>query len=154
MFGMRDQQQRQQGETNQLVRVGTVTSVDPATATVRVEVADQDGLISHALPVIQRKTLKDKDFWLPDVGEHVACLFLPYGQEQGVCLGAIYSQADTPPERCDSVDKRHVTFPDGTWFEYDRAAHRLHVHVEGDIHIEATGNVTIIGQRIDLNPDG
>jgi hypothetical protein len=112
MFGMRDQQQRQQGETNQLVRVGTVTSVDPATATVRVQVRDQDGLISHALPVIQRKTLKDKDFWLPDIGEHVACLFLPYGQEQGVCLGAIYSRIDTLPE--DALDllgwQFHVDF--------------------------------------------
>jgi phage baseplate assembly protein gpV len=64
-------------------------------------------------------------------------------------------------------DKRHVTFADGTWLEYDRAEHKLTANVQGDIDITATGNVTvtasgditiaaggnvkITGAKIDLN---
>ncbi len=143
---------RTQQELNHSMRVGVVTSRDPERMTVRVQVRDQDDFTSYDLPVVVRKTKDDKDYCLPDVGEHVVCLFQSYGQEQGFCLGAFFSDADTTPVQ--SGDKRHVKFKDGTWIEYDRENHLLEAHVEGDIRIEATGNITIIGQRIDLNPEG
>lgn len=126
-----DRTHRNQQEMNNVVRVGVVTSADPAAMTVRVKVADQDGLVSYNLPVVVRKTLKDKDYWLPDVGEHVVCLFLPFGQEQGFCLGAIYSQADAPPVA--DRDKRHVVFEDETMAEYDRKEHDLRICVRGGL---------------------
>ena len=106
-----------------LFRVGSVVSTDPAAGTSRVQLADADGLVSHDLPVAQRQTLKNKDYAMPDVGEHVLCLFLPFGIEQGFVLGSIYSQADATPVA--DQDKRHVEFKDGTWFQYDRKAHCL-----------------------------
>ena len=136
----------------QCIRVGVVTSTDPGAATVRCKCVDADGLITYPLRVLNHKTLDDKAYWMPDVGEHVLCLFLPYGNEQGFVLGAFYSEADTPP--VSDQDKRHVAYEDGTWWEYDRKNHVFTAHVAGDIFIEATGHVTIIGERIDLNPEG
>ena len=106
-----------------LFRVGSVVSTDPDAGTARVQLADADGLVSHDLPVAQRQTLKNKDYAMPDVGEHVLCLFLPFGIEQGFVLGSIYSQADATPVA--DQDKRHVEFEDGTWLQYDRKAHCL-----------------------------
>jgi phage baseplate assembly protein V len=106
---------------------------------------DQDGMTSDWLPVMQKKTLQDKAYWMPDTGEHVVCL-MDDNAEFGVIIGAIYSDADTPP--VSSKDKYHVRFNDGTTLEYDRAAHLLKADVKGDINVLATGkaDVTIDGK--------
>lgn len=111
-----------------VVRVGQVVSTNPASGTVRVQIADADSLVSYDLPVMQRQTLRTKDFHSPDVGEQVLCAFLPLGVEQGFVLGAMYSRADGTPVQ--DQDKRHIDFDDGTWVQYDRQSHRLQVHVE------------------------
>lgn len=139
------------------VRVGIVESTNPEAATVRVKIPDLDDLISYDLQVLQRKTLKDKDYWMPDLQEEVFCLFLGNGLETGFVLGALYNKEDAPPVA--SQDKRHVTFEDGTQLEYDRRAHKLTANVQGDIEVHATGNITvaaggnvkITGARIDMN---
>ncbi len=58
-----------------------------------------------------------------------------------------------------SQDKRHTTFEDGTWFEYDRKEHRARAHVKGcldifatdDINIRSEGTVWINGVQVRLN---
>ena len=114
-----------------LLRVGVVTSVYPERGTVRVQIPDvhhgETSLVTRELPVRFDKTCKDKQYHMPDIGEHVMCLFLPTGQEQGCVLGAIYSQADAVPVA--DPDKRHFRFDDGSWFEYDRKQHLLSGHV-------------------------
>ncbi len=105
-----------------LVRIGVVTQSFPDRGTVKVHLTDVDDEISYELPVVYRKTLNDKDYWMPDIGEHVVCLFSGQGLEQGFILGAIYSDADAVP--VSSQDKWHKTFEDGTVIEYDRAAHQ------------------------------
>ena len=131
---------------NELVRVGVVTNAYPDKGTVRVHLVDVDDSVSYELPVIFRKTLKDKSYWMPDIGEHVVCLFSGQGLEQGFVLGAIYSSADAVP--VSSKDKCHITFEDGTVIEYDRAAHKLTADVKGDIEAKATGtcDVDVQGQ--------
>ena len=81
-----------------MIRIGIVTQVYDDRATVRVQFPDDDEEVSWEFPVLQRKTLKDKDYWLPDIGEHVVVVMLPYGQEQGFVIGAIYSDVEKPPE--------------------------------------------------------
>lgn len=125
-----------------LVRVGTVVSTDPAAGTVRVQLGDADNLVSYDLPVMQRQTLKNKDYSMPDVGEHVVCAFLPFGVEQGFLLGSIFSRADATPVA--DQDKRHVEFEDGTWLQYDRKAHCLSGVVKsGSVHLLIEGNARI-----------
>lgn len=121
-----------------MMKIGIVTSIDPATAKCRVQFPDQDGVQSYWLPVLHHKTGKDKSYWMPDTGEHVCCL-MDDNAEFGVVVGAIYSDADQPPVT--SQDKYHVKFEDGTWIEYDRASHTLSAHVVGGT-LEATVDVS------------
>ena len=126
-----------------VIRVGVVTSTEPSAGTVRVQFQDADGMISYPLPVLQRKTLKDKDYHMPDVGEHVTCVCLGNGLEQGVCLGAIYSKADVPPVA--DQDKRHMEFEDGSWLQYDRKLHRLSGEiVSGEVVLKVGKGVQLI----------
>ncbi len=115
----------------QTVRVGIVSSVNEKNGTVRVEFGDADAkgqpLVSDELAVLFHKTLLDKFYCMPDVGEHVLCLFLPFGLRQGFVLGAIYSQADGVPKA--DKDVLHVRMKDGSWFEYHRGEHKLSGHV-------------------------
>lgn len=79
---------------NQTMRLGVVTSVLEKTGQVRVKLQDSDGIISKELPVLFPKTHANKAYDMPDVGEHVLCLFLPCGLEQGFVIGALYSDKD------------------------------------------------------------
>lgn len=126
-----------------LVRVGTVASVDPATCTARVQFADADGLVSHDLPVMQRQTQGNKSYSVPDVGEQMVCLGLPYGIEMGIALGSMFSTVDTTPVQ--DPDKRHEAFEDGSWVQYDRKAHRLQAHVEqGELRVSVGKNAHVV----------
>lgn len=121
------------------MKIGTVNAIDQAACKVRVVFQDQDGMVSDWLPVMQKKTLHDKVYWLPDLDEHVVCL-MDENEEAGVVLGAIYSDADAPA--ISSQDKYQVKFQDGTTIEYDRAAHKLRADVKGDIEVIASGDLT------------
>ena len=105
-------------------KFGTVSAVDAKTCRVRVRLPDYDNLRTAWLPVLQAKTLRDKHYHLPDLGEHVVVLLDGRG-EDGVVLGAVYSSSDPAPVA--SGDKHHVRFDDGAEMEYDRASHQLTV---------------------------
>ena len=118
-------------------RVGHVSSVDPAAGTVRVVFDDKQGLVSYNLPVLQRNTLKNKDEAWPDPGEHVVCLFLGNGLEQGFVLGAIYDRKNRPP--IGDQDVRAITFEDGTTVKVDRKNHRVDVQDSFGSYIRMEG---------------
>lgn len=116
-----------------MFKVGIVTAQQVVTGAgasgagcrVRVQFPDLDQLQSWWLPVVQRGTHDDKDFWMPDIGEQVVVLMDQF-YEDGAVLGAIYSTVDTVPAGM-TPDKRHLTVKDGAVFEYDRAQHALTV---------------------------
>ncbi len=54
-----------------------------------------DDSTSFWLPILQTKTMKDKFYSIPDIGEQVACL-MDENSEDGVILGSIYSTEDVP----------------------------------------------------------
>jgi len=131
-----------------MLKFGVVTATDPATCRVRVQYKDNESIESWWLAVAQRKTLGDRDYHMPDVGEHVACLIDAHNEE-GVVLGAIYSAADPAP--VDDQDKRHLAFKDGATFEYDRNKHRLTVTMpdgQARITIGQEGYVDIQGATV------
>ncbi|TCW31404.1 phage baseplate assembly protein V [Gulbenkiania mobilis] len=135
-------------ESTPTLRFGFVTALDEAGCRVRVQFPDLDGLESYWLHVPHPKTHRDKHYCLPDVGEQVACLLDGAGEE-GVVLGAIYSERDPAPVA--SVDKHHVVFDDGTLIDYDRASHKLFIHCVGDIEIVSDTHIIMRAPRIDLN---
>ncbi len=130
-----------EAKLNQMIRVCTVVSVQDAAGTVRVTLPDAGNMVSQPLPVLVRTVQDNKDYGMPDVGEQVLCVFLPLGLEQGFALGAFYQNVDKPPVT--DRNKRHLAFKDGTYFEYDRSAHKLTVAVQGDIDITAAGDMTV-----------
>lgn len=107
-----------------MLKFGIVTNIDESKVQARVQFTDSDEMLSYWLSVLQAKTLKDKFYVLPDIGEHVAC-FMDENSEEGVILGSIYSDADICPVV--SKDKCKVRFQDGTEIEYDRIEHVLNI---------------------------
>lgn len=131
-----------------LIKVGKVSTTDETKGTVRVKFDDRkqgDGhqFVSGPLQVIYRNSLKNKDTGLPDIDEPVLCVFLPNGTSQGFCLGAFYPDGVELPVK--DKDKRHVTFEDGSFVEYDRKNHELTADIKGTVIIKATKGVKIEG---------
>ncbi|MDE1713960.1 phage baseplate assembly protein V (plasmid) [Chromobacterium amazonense] len=133
------------------LKFGSVAEQDPDSQRVRVRLPELGQLLTAWLPVLSRKTLKDKDYWLPDIGEQVAVLLDARG-EDGVVLGAIYSEQDAVPVK--SAEKWQRCFGDGAVLEYDRQQNQLTVnggvkHVvvdtQADVLIKAASSVTIDG---------
>lgn len=77
-----------------MLRFGIVSQINPITVQARVNFGEDDST-SYWLPILQTKTLKDKFYSMPDIGEQVVCL-MDENSEDGVILGAIYSNADKP----------------------------------------------------------
>jgi len=130
------------------LKFGTVSAVDEKTMRVRVRLPDLDNLRTDWLPVGVRKSKADKDYWLPDVGEHVAVLLDGRG-EDGVVICAIFSEADAVPVA--SRDKWHRRFADGTTLDYDRKAHQLTVNCVGGITVVAAGQVLVQAPSVTLD---
>jgi phage baseplate assembly protein V len=124
-----------------ILRWATVTGVDEGAGTARVQIADGENMVSMPLRVMQRRTLKDQHQELPDVGEHVACLFAGQGFEQGVVLGAVYSEKDPCPGHEPQV--AYHRFEDGTELQYDRKAHKLTGTIKGDVDVTIEGELTV-----------
>jgi phage baseplate assembly protein V len=126
---------------NNLLRLGTVASLDAGAARVTVRSGD---LLTAPLPWFTRRAGPDRDWWAPEAGEQVMIL-APAGElTQGVVLPAIY-RGDYPAPAA-TADKRRVEFLDGAFAEYDRASGTLTVSAEGLVRIIGKGTVEIVGK--------
>lgn len=77
-----------------MLRFGIVSQINPISVQARVKFGDDEST-SFWLPILQTKTMKDKFYAMPDIGEQVVCL-MDENSEDGVVLGSIYSAEDTP----------------------------------------------------------
>ena len=125
----------------QLLRVGFVVEQIPEEAKVRVEFRDADMIETFKFAVLVPQTRCNKDWWLPDLGEQVLCICLPYGLERGFILGSFYNLQDVPMTF--DPEKRRVNFLDGGWLEYNRATGEAQIHVPESIRIAAGTEVII-----------
>lgn len=139
-----------------MMRFGFISALQPDTGKARVRFPE-DGIVSDWLPLIQPKTKGDKYYYMPDEGEHVACMMDEH-LESGVILGAIYSKANTPGAH-QGKDIFSIEFSDGTFIKYDRGEGKLTLNCVGKIEIETpdaeikgplkvTGNITANGEVI------
>lgn len=126
------------------VQTGEVTAIDPSNGTARVKMEEQDGKVSAPLSILYRGTLKNKDYWMPKIGEDVLCIFTK--QSEGFIIGAFYSDGAAPPRT--DPEKRCMEFEDGSFIEYDAKAHTLFLKIEGELNVETKGTVTINGQTL------
>lgn len=135
------------------IRKGIVSSVNRENCTAKVYFPDWDEKVSFDLPVMQKNTLNTKYYWMPEPNEQVICAFFANGTQEGVVLGAIYSEADKVPEEfLVSDDCDGVLFSDGTLIRYDIQNHILFIDVKGEIEIKADKNIRAkSGEKIYLN---
>ena len=99
-----------------MLRFGIVSQIDPIKVQARVSFEDDEST-SFWLPVLQTKTLKDKFYAMPDIGEQVACL-MDENSEDGVILGAIYSTEDVSATQ--SEKQLSVNLEDGSYINADK----------------------------------
>ncbi|OQS39943.1 phage baseplate assembly protein V [Chromobacterium haemolyticum] len=128
------------------LKFGTVSASKPGFA--RVRLPDLDNMRTMWLPIAYPKTLQDQCCWTYDNGEHVAVLLDARG-EDGVILGAVYSDVDKPPVT--DPNKFAVRFKDGALLEYDRGTHvltvtgvqKVVVQADAEILLQAGAKVTV-----------
>ena len=99
-----------------MLRFGIVSQIDPINVQARVSF-EGDESTSYWLPILQTKTLKDKFYAMPDIGEQVACL-MDENSEDGVILGAIYSAEDVSTTQ--SEKQLSVNLEDGSYINVDK----------------------------------
>ncbi len=126
-----------------MVRTGTVSAVYPKTDTVRVVFDDKDNTTSPELHVLHRFSGKNKDYWMPDLGDQVLCIFNNNDKNfsTGWVLGSYFTEKQPP--QVASADIMRIDFADGSYIEVNRA--------DGSLQVNFTGPVTINGSTIHLN---
>lgn len=128
-----------------MLRFGIVSQINPLLAQARVNFGDDDST-SFWLPVLQTKTLKDKFYSMPDIGEQVVCL-MDENSEDGVILGAIYSSEDVPIVT--SEKQISLNLENNSLINIDKETNTLTVTFE---NINLNGNINHTG--ILINTDG
>ena len=106
-----------------MLRFGIVSQINPISVQARVSFEDDEST-SFWLPVLQTKTLKDKFYSMPDIGEQVVCL-MDENSEDGVILGAIYSTVDTPITK--SEKEHSINLEDGSSINANKETSTLSV---------------------------
>lgn len=129
------------GQTS--LHFGYVTAVDEATGRARVKI-EALGIETFWLAILQSRVKEDQAAdWL-DVDDFVAVLG-DEKLEQGVILGALYSEKNPPP--IDTKDKWYRRFSDGSVIEFDRTTGILKLEVT-KVEITCTEESTINGKGI------
>lgn len=106
-----------------MLRFGIVSQINALNALARVSFQDDEST-SYWLPVLQTKTLKDKFYVMPDIGELVACL-MDENSEDGVILGTIYSTEDVPVTQ--SEKEISMNLEDGSYINANKESQTLTV---------------------------
>ena len=128
-----------------MLRFGIVSQINPLLVQARVSFEDDEST-SYWLPILQTKTLKDKFYVMPDIGELVVCL-MDETSADGVILGAIYSSVDTPIIQ--SEKQISLNLENNSLINIDKEMNSLNITFE---NINLNGNINHTGKLI--NTDG
>lgn len=132
------------------IRLGKVSSVDPAAGMVQVVYHEKDNAVTRGIPILS--PVFSGLYSLPEVGDQVLVLHLSNGSEAGVVLGRPWSDKFTPPEGAEDLVRLDMDrSPGAAMLRYDAKAKDLTLHCDGTLNITAGGAITINGKTIDLN---
>jgi phage baseplate assembly protein V len=130
-----------------MMRWGTIASVDPANGVATVDIGD---LVTGAIPWLTPHAGQDREWSTPDVGEQV--IVLSNGDpSQGVIIGSSFSNANSA--NGSDGDTRRTTFRDGTVVEFNRATSVMNVNVNdaGSLNLIVGGSTaTLVNDTITL----
>jgi phage baseplate assembly protein V len=130
-----------------LIRIGTVSSINYRQGKLRVCFEDQDGIVTDELPLLSF------EYEMPKIGEPVLCLFLGNGISNGFCLGRYYYDKDLPVPSGYGENIYYKQFLRDAFLSYDRSSETLTIHagniiLDGEVSI--TGNLKV-AQNLDVS---
>ncbi len=127
-----------------MLRFGIVSQINPISVQARVKFGDDEST-SFWLPILQTKTMKDKFYAMPDIGEQVVCL-MDENSEDGVVLGSIYSAEDTPV--INTEKQISLNLDNNSLINIDKETNTLTVAFQ---NINLNGNINHNGVLINTN---
>lgn len=132
-----------------LIRYGTVATVDAATARVVVSLG---GLTTKPIPWLAPRAGATRTWSPPSPGEQVLVLSPGGNLGAAVALTGIFYDAFTKPGEA-TVDNVVIAFGDGAVLLYDQAAHVLKgtLPAGGRVEVAAPGGLHLVG---DVDIDG
>lgn len=124
-----------------VLRLGTVETVDLAQATCTVRVGD---MVTGDIPFIASRAGAFRIWCPPSIGEQVLLISPEADMLAALALGGLFSDAHPAPAAIASL---HVECDDGAILAYDPAAHALKVTLPagGTARVDAPGGLTITG---------
>lgn len=138
------------------IRVGTVDKVDREHCRVRVifpvpkvkAESEEKSFVSSGnaqlLAVVVKQSVGNPDYWMPEIGEQVVCLFPPGVGGAGFVLGSFYADEDPIPEGAATEGiARAVEFSDGARMDYDTENSKGRMLV-GDMDVEITPDHVLV----------
>lgn len=132
-----------------MLRFGNISEVDASTGYARVKFLD-DEIVSDWLQILVKTALDDKQEFVFDVNEQVACLMDEHSEE-GVILGALYNDGTKPTGAGPGVYK--MTFSDDSFIEYDKNNHKLTVSIQGDVNVISSGTVNVDATVVNVDSE-
>lgn len=118
-------------------KYGIVSEWKPGYA--KVVFAEDDNLVTDWWAIVSPTSLKDKSSSPLNVNEHVVCL-CDERMEEGVVLGAIHNETDTPVASADA-NTFIKKFEDGTVLKYNKSSHELTADVKGKVTVTAEDDI-------------
>lgn len=125
---------------------GIVSQIDAEQHLVKVSLPALEDIETAWLPMITPNAGVNQFYCLPDVGELVAVILDARG-ENGVVLGAMYNEVDTPPTN--NAQMWMKKFSNGTIISHDRSNGNVIVHTSGTV--TATAPQVIINGNVQIN---
>lgn len=145
-----------------IVQIGQISATknQDGKALARVVVHDvgEDKRVTDFLPVLSLANSFFRVFFPIRVGEQVLVISLFGDANKGFILRSIFNKSCKEPNGA-SEYRTVIEFEDGTVIFYDTKSKKLDFNCVGDvsikaggnINIEASGNLALVGARIDLN---
>lgn len=143
--------------------------VDETQVSVRVQILDKDGFITKPIPVKQRGSRSNQDFWCPDIGDDVSVCFPPNAENgDGHVDGSFYNTGNPPPKAVDPYgrvlvdqygkatgqvvhpDTTHKTFRDGSVIQFNPIDSTFTFNSKGPMYVVTIGKITIVASDIDI----
>lgn len=135
--------------TNNLIRVGKVSSVNVANGTIKVSYPQLDKAVTTEIPYANfADTYK-----MPQVGSWVIVLHLSTGASAGICLGNYWGSGSKPPEGIAGLFRQdYGAAPGEAYLRYLQGA--LLLFCEGSVAIEGASIAENAGGNMDVTVGG
>lgn len=135
--------------TNNLIRVGKVSSVNVTNGTIKVSYPQLDKAVTTEIPYANfADTYK-----MPQVGSWVIVLHLSTGASAGLCIGNYWGSGSKPPEGIAGLFRQdYGVTPGEAYLRYLEGA--LLLFCEGSVAIEGANIAETAGANMDITVGG